>query len=62
MQVKATPHISFFHKGVSAYFRTGANKAKLEAAVRRFYNTEKFNLPPETLYPMPKPSSPPSPA
>lgn len=52
VQVKATPHISYFHKGISAYFRTGANKAKLEAALRRFYNTDEYQLPQRTLYPL----------
>jgi hypothetical protein len=53
MQVKATPHVSYHHKGIMAYFRTGANKGKLEAALRRFYNTEKYPLPEKTLYKSP---------
>jgi hypothetical protein len=32
--------------------RTGANKSKMEDAIRRFYNTDMFTLPQKVLYPM----------
>ena len=51
LQVRATPHLTIHCKGVEAHVRTGANKTKLEAAVRRFYNTDKFSLPQKMLYP-----------
>ena len=60
VQVKATPHITYFHKGMAAYFRTGANKAKLEAGLRRFYNTDEYKLPQSTLYPLIAPPKPPA--
>ena len=50
LQVKATPHISIHRRGTQAFVRTGANKAKLEDAVRRFYNTNLFSLPGKALY------------
>lgn len=60
LQVKATPHITYFHKGIAAYFRTGANKSKLEAGLRRFYNTDEYSLPQRILYPLIKPPSQPA--
>lgn len=60
LQVRATPQISIFRRGVQAYVRTGANKSKLEDAVRRFYNTDEFALPEKVLYPMHTPPAKPA--
>lgn len=51
LSVKATPHLSFHRNGKNAYSRTGANKTLLEEALRRFYNTDKYDLPDSMLYP-----------
>ena len=52
MQVKATPQISVFCRGVRAHMRTGANKSKIEDGVRRFYNTDLYRLPSKSIYPL----------
>ena len=52
LKVKATPHLSFWRKGMLAYSRTGANKTKLEDGVRRFYCKDSYMLPLDCLYPL----------
>lgn len=48
--VTATPALFAWRRGQRVYTGKGGNKCKVEGAVRRYYDTEAYTLPPEPLY------------